>query len=171
MKIDPVLTFGKNRGTALSQVETAYIRWMAEQNPPVKIGTKDWTDLAKKEYLRRKLGADLPEGLELVELSLSSEATAKVGPFVLNSRDNLVVAIAAVDFASLFLLREFILRSDKTQGMSSWLRSIALEAWNYGVPIGENRLYHELYFLFEELSLPPAILLWSITKEFDNGEG
>lgn len=163
-KIDPTLNFGKHKGTRLSEAPETYLQWLAIQDPKIQMGNRDWSTLAIGELIRRRTGESLPDGLVVAPNEEGGRAGFVVKPSRKAHRDNVLVAMDAVNGASLFLLKEFILRKDKTQNIGGWLAELAKEAWAYGVPFGPpgdeaERQYVGMRFFYQLIEEPPTMAL------------
>jgi len=145
LQYDPIVGFGmyKEAGHKLSELPTDYVQYLA--STPVEDGVDfthngvNWTQSAKTELARRKSGGPIPtremmptidEGLEEVKFPKSGLARAKVEAVALSD--------GAIDGASLYLLKDFITRKDKSVGLSTWLRGYAQEAARYGALKGTD---------------------------------
>lgn len=153
---DPILNFGKHRGTSLSEIPADYLGWLAKHTPPIIMGTRNWSDRAKAEKVRRDnnlpIEASLPfedetqyPGQPAVSAALE-EAPEKKGAKVFRYRSE------ALDDLSLCLLKTFVLRSDKTIPIRAWTLQMAEEAVKYGKMSDEHFqawVYVDHIFLYE----------------------
>lgn len=157
MDIDPVITFGKHKGMKLSQLETGYLVWMSQQ---VGGGIENgpWKSLALAELERRKTGRALVKirvaDAWMDEGKVSLEGLAQSGYLEGGTLPVKTYAVTweAVDCASLGLLKEFVLRTDKSQNLTSWLRGLAEEVIRHGClkdSGNETSTYQYIGVLFE----------------------
>jgi len=140
---DPIVTFGKHKedGLKLSELSIDYVEFLAT---PTDDGTDfvhrgvNWGLAARAELVRRKSGGPIPtrksiptvSDEEEVKFPKSGHARAKVEAVELSDE--------AVDGASLYLLKDFITRKDKSLGLTGWLKEYAQEAARYGVLKGTD---------------------------------
>lgn len=107
---DHIINFGRWYGKRITEVSRDYLAWMTTQEGPGPISRGGWNIIAKEEMVRRE--AD----------------DAKAGP-----KEVVPVAQQAVDDASVWLLREFVIRRDRQQPISKWVEELAGEARKYGI--------------------------------------
>lgn len=128
-RLDPIIGFGRHSGTRLSSLDVLYLKWMAAQSPPISNRGANWTEISKNELQRRVDGQDFPRLLPTDE----SRRDVLVAEVMVEKKTKVYsVEPEALDDLSILLLKEFVLRKDKSQGIRGWAVMMAQEAVMYG---------------------------------------
>lgn len=171
---------------------------LSAATPPIK-GGLNWTNLANQELERRQkapfkaeqpfyTGSDPPwvvreEVSQRDEAVTASETTISLETLRNNTSTQIkgmaeeevlphlevLIHLDSLNSASLLLIREFILRSDKSEGLVEWLTQVAREAIKHGKGsiAGSGRwslTYMNLSFVFERQSS------WAILQRITEAE-
>lgn len=138
---------GKHKGELLEDLPTPYLKWVANE----KDFSNDYLQkLAKQELEARNGGVPIPppstENMPILKQNDDPWDSWLPGTPIPTTPDKpkpkaakrYSVEIKAVNDASLLLLREFIVRSDKEQSIGEWLEEMAKEAAKFGARTGST---------------------------------
>lgn len=140
LPLDPVIDFGKHRGTKLSQADAGYLQWMIDEatfSRTTRNGL-DWKQLAADELSRRRHNKPIPEGLELVDVDDPETRLRMAAEKEVDTRteaekllsNKIRITLNAVDGAINVMMVEFLTK--KAPLFSSYLRDFLIEAIRYG---------------------------------------
>jgi len=136
LPFDPIVTFGKHKdeGLKLSELPVSYVEWLTKPTSEGDDFTHkgiNWGMAAKAELHRRRTGGPIPTR---AQIPVNDD---DMPPPLKNAHGRAKTELCelseeAIDNASLYLLRDFITRKDKSVPFTAWLKSYAQEAARYG---------------------------------------
>jgi uncharacterized protein (DUF3820 family) len=152
-----ILTFGKYKGKKLSEVPTSYLSWLLEEarkNGTNSRGiTSDITFWADEELKKRGINPTIREQWDKATVTRQQEKAVEAGTTsvsVKNPNPDVTVRFGArevqanvthlndiilvgISQLSQFMLKEFIIRTDRQQGILEWALEFTQEVLKYGV--------------------------------------
>jgi hypothetical protein len=173
------IPFGKHKGTLIGDAPTSWLKWVSEEpdlsKKPAMLGAGThgfltWGQLVNEELARRMQQGSVTIGQALKSNEIDpDDELGEVPPWELPTADltqasptkiprdrKVKVRRRAIDDVSILLLKQFVLRKDKAQGITDFTEELAREVLRYGSEevragtLPEARLtYLDHYFNFD----------------------
>jgi len=142
LPFDPIAAFGqyKHDGLKLSELPISYVEFLCRPTSEGGDFTHNgvnWALAAKAELVRRQSGGPIPTR---AEMPVEDDDIPKPlrGSLARAKTELAELSNEAIDDASMYLLKDFITRRDKSVAFTGWLKAYAQEAARYGVLKGTD---------------------------------